>query len=261
MRGDETIVTALGPDEWQNAFESACRYALCSLPWTINRMDYRGENQYAMRVENIITGKLAEAVTRTFLIKKGLTVVPGAGQTPYWLADHYDLKIHTANGPEEWDVKTLHLRHLEETTPPDWEQAPALIPDRHRHDQWCRRLLCHDGDSRVRRYLFAFVLQKPVHVTWPAAATEAFRELMAGRERLERQDDFILRMLHDVQCRLRAPVWRLYLTAVAGPDEWQYFRPVPRETVFLQGALRTRIQNRGCLTRVLPSLSHVLDQL
>ncbi len=254
MKRTEIAIHTIGEAPLHSILRKAFRYALLSLPWTINRMAYRGDRGYQQRMANILLGKAAEGAVRLFLLKRGVCIIPGAGSTPFWQADRYDLKIKGADGAEEWDIKLLRLRFKPNDQCP-WETLPALIPDRHPRDQWALRNLCHDKDTIRKRYLFVYCTEKPLRIIWPDTVNSVLKQLIKDKDKLRPQDDYILRMLNEIKWELQTAHWSVYLTALAGPREWPLFNQAPPHSQWCGGRLETRILNRSCALYRLPSLT------
>ena len=135
--------------------DSSIRYALISLPYTINRMELR---QIESRVLNIAKGKLSEEIFFTFCHLNEIPISTELCSTPFHLPDKRDFIL----GREEWDIKNNFLSYDDDQlSSDDYLSLPALIPNRGDWDQWSKRNTCvHEPTTDSVNYLFSFMKGK-----------------------------------------------------------------------------------------------------
>lgn len=128
------------------------KYALLSLPYTINRMKLR---DIRSRITNIAKGKISEKIFLHFCEQNAIPVQTEKCQTPFYLPDKKDFIM----GREEWDIKNNFLRHTGPILSLDnYLNLPALIPNRGEWDQWTKKDIClHTPETETVCYLFSFM--------------------------------------------------------------------------------------------------------
>lgn len=251
MRLDENVSYTFFAEDFMPALKRAKRYALISLPWTVNRMAYAPDKHgMERRLRNIILGKLPEYLMPVIFRDYGLFFDATAGETDFWKRDNFDFLLTINGHKEEWDLKCLTLS-FNKMKSDDWLKLPALIPDRHKHDQWAKRNTTIRSDSFCKRYLFAYMDTPRLNIRLNDEQTGMYRSMIAAPERFKRQDDFILRSLGDIAFDIDINILRLVLSAVAGPNEWSLFKTIPANSNL--GLIHTRIQNKGTAIAGLPS--------
>ncbi len=174
MNEDEIIVVDHVPQDVYLTFvQGAVRYAVLSLPFTVNRMDIR---EIERRVFNIAKGKLAERLFEWYCHQVGLEVDFRSCQTPFWAVDRRDFLFRGY----EWDLKNNFLYYSGEKFN-RYTQLPALVPNRHDHDQWSSRLETKFPHSRGVNFLFTFMKGADV---LPNGQRRYFLELHFSEEQL-----------------------------------------------------------------------------
>lgn len=153
MREEDIIFFEPKKKQWEDSLLSSFEYAILSIPFTVNRMNltYIWE-----RVVNIVKGKLGENLFKEFLKSNNLISYFDfdSTQTPFFIEDKRDFLF---NG-YEWDIKNNFVR-CKNYTKQDILQFLALVPNRHRSDQWemrNRRIFIEKAPNGVA-FLFTFM--------------------------------------------------------------------------------------------------------
>tara|TARA_B100001250_G_C19796160_1_gene788805 strand:+ start:608 stop:1492 length:885 start_codon:yes stop_codon:yes gene_type:complete len=174
MKLDEVIlIDSIPKNIYEQILMESLEYAILSIPFTINRM---GIDFIEKRVENIIKGKLAEGIFDFFCHSNNINIDFKSCETPFWTIDKKDFIYQNL----EWDIKNNYL-HLDPKKEIDITYLPALVPNRHRNDQWSRRTA----------YVFSFIKED---------------DLVAGR----RQNRFLKLDFSDEQIIFLDKVYRKY---------------------------------------------------
>ena len=152
MNEDEVIIVDTIPeDEYLALVEESVKYAIISLPFTIDRMRIPNEKQRAL---NIAKGKLSEELFKFFCINNNIDVDFETCTTPFWTIDKKDFLLDGF----EWDIKNNFIYHAGDIlTEYNYSDLPALIPNRHAGDQWSKRNSSELSNSNGSRYLFTFI--------------------------------------------------------------------------------------------------------
>ncbi len=116
----------------QSGIEGAARYAILSLPYTVNRMAI-GKSR--TRIQNIIKGKFAEFLLEQYAQEQEISLDFKAGETPFWERDKFDFEYDGMI----WDLKNNFTRMSSLLDAEDYIKLPALIPNRFDGDQWSSR--------------------------------------------------------------------------------------------------------------------------
>ncbi len=115
------------------------RYAIISLPYTINRMSLR---DIQSRITNIAKGKISEKLFLHFCDQNEIPVQTEKCKTSFYEPDKRDFIL----GREEWDIKNNFLRHDEAIlSSGQYLKLPALIPNRGNWDQWSKKDKCRQA--------------------------------------------------------------------------------------------------------------------
>jgi len=247
--------------------EESIRYALISLPYTINRMKLK---QVESRVLNIAKGKLSEELFYTFCYFNEIPISTDLCTTPFHLPDKRDFIL----GREEWDIKNNFLSSFEHIlTQNDYLSLPALIPNRGDWDQWSKRKTCiHGPETESVNYLFSFM--------------NGFRD---GKPFLtlsltESQIEFIMYLLAEVK-KYKSPYeaswfWEkmqtkgngkpfrfsvnfhpeLVICGMAEPKDFEKFTLLNPQS-FHKDLFKTRIQNMGVPIHLLQSFVNLYPRL
>ena len=128
------------------------RYAIISLPYTINRMSLR---DIQSRITNIAKGKISEKLFLHFCDQNEIPVQTEKCKTSFYEPDKRDFIL----GREEWDIKNNFLRHDDAIlSSGQYLKLPALIPNRGDWDQWSKKDKClHAPETESVCYLFSFM--------------------------------------------------------------------------------------------------------
>ena len=249
----ENIAFPISEKQFKKAFQYALKYAIISLPWTINRMNYKHDKEgIEKRLRNIILGKMPEYFMWDVFQVYNIRVEPWAGETGFWEKDRFDMLVYLNGNREEWDIKSLTL-DFSKVKNEDWLKLPALIPDRHKNDQWAKRNKLFLEQSKCKRALFTFLENPGLNVHVSDQQVTAYEEIEKHKKYYIHQEKIILKKIGIVKCDSVKTGPRLVISGIAGPDEWDYFKPVQKGEIFLNGLIKTRIKNMGTEIGNLPS--------
>ncbi len=269
----------------QSGIERATRYAILSLPYTVNRMAIGKSNS---RLRNIIKGKFAEFLLEQYAKEQGLGMDFTAGETPFWERDRFDFAW---NGMV-WDLKNNFTRKPGLLDAEDYIKLPALIPNRFDGDQWS----CRDDfpdEYNGKGYVFTFMSMNEQD------SGKSFFDLVLKRGHL----DFIESLIEsksdeDEQKALMVEreFWKefdqlgpwsvtlnyvpsLIICGVATNDTYSFFADIDgydhlgyalytgrwylrdgNRLNFRNGQLFTRIKNAACPMEALPSFNSVFGK-
>jgi len=267
------LVDGISQSNYSEIIEKSLRYAIISLPFTINRMSISSLKQ---RIENIAKGKIAEEIFFLFARQNELPVNPAPCRTPFFQADRRDFVLFDA----EWDIKNNFLVHYDKILPGSYTHLPALIPDKHRHDQWAQRNVHKIEQSCDVAFLFTFMKWKDNRCN----TSKGFFDFSLTKE----QNDLLVRAwqkykgktLNEIPfdktifwhewkrlgrnapfCNLKIYEFPpLVIAGYAMKKEFPFFEIVRRNQKFLQGVLHTRIKNRGLPIKKLPSFASLFPR-
>lgn len=147
---DIIIVDGITDSEYESLIENCVKYAIISLPFTIDRMAIPDEKQRAL---NIAKGKIAEVLFEFFCNKNNIKPDFGICSTPFWTVDKRDFLL---NG-YEWDIKNNFIYCANHLFHGNYSDLPALIPNRFNGDQWTKRNDRFINGSNGSNYLFTFL--------------------------------------------------------------------------------------------------------
>ena len=155
MTESEVIIVDAIPDIiYDSLIEECIKYAIISLPFTVDRMAIPDLTQRAL---NIAKGKIAEKLFKLFCLVNSIEIDFNICSTPFWNVDNRDFVLNEA----EWDIKNNFI-YCENALleGKNYTDLPALIPNRFTGDQWSKRdQLLIDG-SRYSAFLFTFLKTK-----------------------------------------------------------------------------------------------------
>jgi hypothetical protein len=126
------IVDAIPVEVYDSLIEKCVKYAIISLPFTVDRMAIPDEKQRAL---NIAKGKIAEELFQCFCNENNIFPDFETCTTEFWTVDKRDFIL---NG-EEWDIKNNFIYTQGELLNEDYINLPALVPNRFNGDQWSKR--------------------------------------------------------------------------------------------------------------------------
>lgn len=132
VENEVIIVDGITESEYNSLIEECVRYAIISLPFTVDRMSIPNEKQRAL---NIAKGKIAEALFETFCRKNNITIDFDVCTTPFWTIDNRDFVLNN----NEWDIKNNFIYYQNEHYNSNYIDLPALVPNRFAGDQWSKR--------------------------------------------------------------------------------------------------------------------------
>lgn len=238
--------------------EKALRYALFSLSFTVNRMQFAKHEQ---RLLNIFKGKIAEGLFLEFLKVQGISVNAQPCETPYYMPDKRDFLL----AGYEWDIKNNFLL-TENFDGIELDKLPALIPDRFPGDQWTKRNFLQFKSSKGLICVFTFMprfAQKKQFISLHLSDDQLLtiqRLCNESKNRQQASEPYTEQELEHVFFKYRKPFDCFYIyqsplmliTSVAGPMQWQQFEAC-EPGVFANGIFKTRIRNRYCEVGKLPN--------
>ncbi len=132
LESDVIIVDGISDSEYNSLIEECVKYAIISLPFTVDRMSIPNEKQRAL---NIAKGKIAEALFETFCKKNNIIIDFDVCTTPFWTVDNRDFVLNR----NEWDIKNNFIYCQDEHFNGNYIDLPALVPNRFTGDQWSKR--------------------------------------------------------------------------------------------------------------------------
>ncbi len=266
------IVNGIPGKNYYQIAISAVKYAIISLPFTIDRMSLGSRNE---QIVNIAKGKIAEGVLEFFCLHNEIKANFELCTTPYYQIDRRDFLLFGA----EWDQKNNFIYHQgDELADRKYIDLPALIPNRQsRQDQWQKRQILYFKNSRSAKFLFTFM---------KAAESKKKRGSFFSINLSPRQINFLDELYEKYQGRPqeKAPFaeddfWKemkslkgdqksfllhdrpaLVITGYADERHWQLFFDTEHKN-FLDGVLMTKIRNRTCMVSELPSFLSLFPQL
>jgi hypothetical protein len=147
---DIIIVDGIIDADYDALIESCVKYAIISLPFTVDRMAIPDEKKRAL---NIAKGKIAESLFQYFCNKNKIFPDFDTCSTPFWTVDNRDFLL---NGIE-WDIKNNFIYCPNNLYHGNYIDLPALIPNRYNGDQWTKRDERLISNSKGVNYLFTFL--------------------------------------------------------------------------------------------------------
>lgn len=151
MKEDEVIVVdGIGQADYESLIMDCVKYAIISLPFTVNRMSIP---DFKKRAKNIAKGKIAEALFALFCRANNIEADFGACATPFWTVDNRDFLL---NG-YEWDIKNNFYYCSGDIYNGKYTHFPALIPNRYDGDQWSKRYCNRHSDANGVNFIFTFL--------------------------------------------------------------------------------------------------------
>ena len=271
MKEDEVIVVdGIGHADYDSLITDCVKYAIISLPFTVNRMDIP---DFKKRAKNIDKGKIAEALFQLFCRANNINADFDACATPFWTVDNRDFLL---NG-YEWDIKNNFYYCSGDIYSGKYTHFPALIPNRYDGDQWSKRDCCRHLGANGVKFLFSFL--KGADLENDERGQE-FLDINMSQDQLN-----LISKLHKYyngQPQQKRPFsedkfWKrfgngdtslfslhnrpsLVITAVAGEGDWDKFQNTD-PTKFLNGTICTKITNKTCPISQLPSFLSLYPHL
>jgi len=150
LENEVIIVDGIPPRTYDAVMGSCVKYALISLPFTIDRMRISSLRQ---RVRNIAKGKIAEALFDLFCRRNSIYPDFKKSHTPFWKVDRKDFVLMRG----AWDLKNNFIYYSGDSFPHKYIDLPALIPNRYQGDQWSKRNKKPFSETLVNFQLFTFL--------------------------------------------------------------------------------------------------------
>ena len=275
MKENEIIIVKNIPhDRYYQIALKAVKYAIISIPFTIDRIGLKDRNK---QIFNIAKGKVAEGLFKFFCKENNIQANFEICETPFYQIDKRDFLL----GESEWDQKNNFIYHSgDQLTSHKYTDLPALVPNRpNRKDQWLKRNDRYFTNSKSVNFLFTFM--KPAEknnrrnnffsINLSGKQLEFLNKLYEKYKGLPQKEkpfginDFWEEMtyLKDNQISFRLhnkP--HLVITAYANRKHWDLFFDTENKN-FIDGTLWTKIRNKTCYLKDLPSFlslfPHLLD--
>lgn len=230
------------------------RYALLSVPFTVNRMSLKSLER---RIENILKGKLAEFMMEDFCKSQAVHADFKSCSTPFYQIDNRDFLLDGY----EWDIKNNYLS-LEDNHFDGIDHLPALVPDRFDGDQWSKRNAL-EHDSNGVRFLFSFMIKEMgkgrrrnhmLKIQLSSTHMDFLKRLSTEYKGLPRkeapfEEDWFWKEWKELSEPDQKPLMSvnfdspLLVAGWAGNEHWDQFEKKDPMT-FANGVIRTRIDNR-----------------
>ncbi len=277
MKKNEVIIVNNIPGNtyFQIALD-AVKYAIISIPFTIDRMRLRNRN---LQIFNIAKGKLAEGLFKFFCEANNIDVNFNICETPFYQIDRRDFLL----GDSEWDQKNNFLYHSgNQLTSHQYIDLPALVPNRpSRKDQWQKRKYHYFKNTTSVKFLFTFMKaadknrrnSKLFSINLSEKQMEFLKKLYDKYKGLPQKEkpyginDFWekMRCLKNDQRSFQLHFKQnLIITGYADENYWDLFFNTENRN-FLDGTLWTKIRNKTCYLKQLPSFlslfPHLLENL
>ncbi len=151
QESDVIVVNGIDPESYDRIINEAVRYAILSIPFTINRMQI---GDLLRKIINIAKGKVAEGLFMRFCHLNGIRLEIDGCSTPFYQADKRDFVIYH----REWDIKNNFLYHRGAVAPHHpYIALPALVPNRGDWDQWGKRDKLYQLDLKGSGFIFTFL--------------------------------------------------------------------------------------------------------
>jgi hypothetical protein len=265
MKENEVIIVNNIPfDAYKKIAIEAVKYAIISIPFTIDRMGLRNRNR---QIFNSAKGKLAEGLFKFFCKENDIEVNFDSCETLFYKIDKRDFLM----GDSEWDQKNNSIYHEGDLlTVHQYIDLPALVPNRpNRKDQWQKREDFYFDKTKSVKYLFTFMKaadpKKKANSFFfinlskkQQAFLDKLYEKYKGLPQQEKPfsvNDFWEEMSNWKDDQLSFRLYEkpnLVITAFADKNHWELFFDTEQKN-FLDGTLRTKIRNKTCYLKELPS--------
>lgn len=144
------IVDGIPTEVYDSLIEECVKYAIISLPFTVDRMKIPDEKQRAL---NIAKGKIAEELFNFFCNENNIQPDFDICSTEFWTVDNRDFIL---NG-SEWDIKNNFIYTADDLLNGNYTNLPALVPNRFNGDQWSKRNQNLIAGSNGVEFLFTFL--------------------------------------------------------------------------------------------------------
>lgn len=253
---------------FNHLIENALRYAVISIPFTVNRMNICDIEQ---RIVNIAKGKIAEYLFFEYCRQKDVSIKTDECSTAFWMPDKRDFVL---NGIE-WDIKNNYLFHSAEYLPPEqYLDLYALVPDRFHGDQWSKRHRVKLGTAATA-FVFTFMKNLDSYTSGQnflnLVLTDEQESFIHGyyQTYCGRKFDYPPFLEEDfwasfsAECRNTPFMYTVHhqpgivITAWASVSHWKLFEKISPGRI-ADGLMATRIVNRGCPLSDLPAFSQII---
>ena len=289
MQENQIIIFHPDDETYNVLMRRAVEYAILSVPFTVNRMSI---DNPAQRIENIAKGKLAEYLFLEYCEKNGINIDTKECTTPFYQVDKRDFLFSNF----ECDIKNNYFWNNKPHSSVEELiiKFPALIPNRHKDDQWDKRTKSYFN----RKVMFVFTFMQAgylvgrnrqggvVEVILSKEQGECLKRLIKHYngcpiEKEPYTPDSFWGEFGQLKFTIRN-VSPLYITAYATQEYFNIFHDIGGEDVstnyqndpfpnwydrkgtgakFLGGSIFTKIKNAACPIRSLPSFRELLDKL
>lgn len=143
------IVDGITEAAYSELIDECVKYALISLPFTIDRMTIPDETKRAL---NIAKGKIAEALFTYFCNDYDINIDFGSCSTPFYQVDKKDFIFNNL----VWDIKN-NFYYSAAPLINNFTNLPALIPNRYNGDQWSKRNETLGAAVNGTAFVFSFL--------------------------------------------------------------------------------------------------------
>lgn len=230
------IVDGICSDDYDAMVESSVRYAIISMPFTVDRMHITEQKQ---RVLNIAKGKIAESLFKYFCNMNNIDVDFTVCSTPFWEVDKRDFVLNKS----EWDIKNNFIYCCGNLLSGyNYVDLPALIPNRFLGDQWSKRNQQLISETIKTEYLFTFLKNSDIT---NGKRGSGFLEVLLSNQQIEFLKSLYLEyngrpqinqpfteewFWKKLQQQGSSDIFRLYerpyliITAYANQDHWELFK-------------------------------------
>lgn len=268
MKSDEVIRFKCNGSDYQMILERALRYAVYSLPFTVNRMKLDIEN----RLMNIVKGKIAEMLFQKYCEVYKVPADFQSTATEYYQVDRRDFLMAGI----EWDIKN-NFHRIHDVTNEDILHFPALVPNRHANDQWesRKKLYFPENAPNGCGFLFTFIYQpgdrKFVELNIPESSITTlsqlckyFRGIPLDSPPGQEYEGKVTRVLQSIQAVPTLSDVELLITGYATNQEFDLFKNTHPRSFYTPNnrlIMATRIPNMYVCVAQLPSFKSFLDRL
>ena len=273
MKENEVIIVDnIPPDAYKKIAVEAVKYAIISVPFTIDRMALRNRNR---QIFNIAKGKLAEGLFKFFCTQNNIEANFDICETPFYQIDKRDFIL----GYSEWDQKNNFIYHPGSLlSSHQYVNLPALVPNRpNRKDQWQKREDFYFDKTKSVKFLFTFMKAADQNrkannffsinlSNKQQAFLDKLYKKYKGLPQSEKPFNVIdfweeMTSLKDDQKSFHLnDKPNLVITAYADDTHWELFFNTEHKN-FLDGTLRTKIRNKTCYLKELPSFLSLFPHL
>jgi len=268
MTKDEIIKFKAEDKILSSCLKKACKYALLSIPFTIDRMGIRNLEQ---RIINIVKGKLAECLFKKFARFYNLDIDFETTSTPYYQTDKRDFIFKGY----EWDIKNNYV-YCQNFSDEDILNFLALVPNKNEHDQWNKRnerFFPKNAPNGVA-FLFTFIKRPKDREIIEISLGNNLKKLLEeywrkykGQPQLSKPSEYeedIKKYIHEFDIKSNLDCIELIITGYADKKHFSQFWDLEENKVFLtshgEECFHTRIRNKAIEIKHLPSFKSLIDK-